>query len=58
MSSQSVSVKVCSFIDLITTEAIYPININTYQRPYVWGGGKFTASIRICLDQASFAENC
>jgi hypothetical protein len=40
MSSQSVSVKVCSFIDLFTTEAIYPINIDTYQRPYVWGEDK------------------
>lgn len=32
-----VDVKVCSFIDLFTKVAIYPISIDTYQRPYVWG---------------------
>lgn len=40
MNAQEVTVKVCSFNDLFTKEAIYPIAIDTYQRPYVWGKDK------------------
>ena len=40
MNQQEVTVKVCSFNDLFTKEAIYPIAIDTYQRPYVWGKNK------------------
>ena len=46
MSAQNVSVKVCNFIDLFTKEAIYPINIDTYQRPYVWGEDKVRELIK------------
>lgn len=40
MNQQEVTVKVCSFNDLFTKVAIYPIAIDTYQRPYVWGEDK------------------
>ncbi|MGV8983099.1 DUF262 domain-containing protein [Clostridium sp.] len=35
-----VAVKVCSFNDFFTKEAIYPVAIDTYQRPYVWDTDK------------------
>ncbi|MFW6016391.1 MAG: DUF262 domain-containing protein [bacterium] len=40
MKSNEVIVKVCSFIDFFTKEAIYPVAIDTYQRPYVWDTNK------------------
>jgi len=39
-NNQEVAVKVCSFNDFFTKEAIYPVAIDTYQRPYVWGTDK------------------
>ncbi|SHM54739.1 DUF262 domain-containing protein [Flavobacterium xanthum] len=40
MKEQDVKVTVCSFLELFTKEAIFPIGIDTYQRPYVWGEDK------------------
>ncbi|OOM78817.1 DUF262 domain-containing protein [Clostridium sp. BL-8] len=39
-NNNEVTVKVCSFIDFFTNEAIYPVAIDTYQRPYVWNINK------------------
>ena len=39
-SGKDVKVKVCSFIDLFTKEATYPVGIDAYQRPYVWSMDK------------------
>lgn len=36
----NVKVKVCSFNDFFAKEAIYPVGIDTYQRPYIWGSEK------------------
>ncbi len=36
-TESNVNVKVCSFLEFFEKEAIYPVGIDTYQRPYIWG---------------------
>lgn len=40
MSSQDVFVKVSSFSNFFEKDAAYPIGIDSYQRPFVWGTDK------------------
>lgn len=56
MRREEVQVKVCSFIDLFTKEAIFPIGIDSYQRPYVWGADKVRELISDLADYMKDAK--
>lgn len=43
---QNVQVQVCSFHDFFSKTAQYPIGIDSYQRPYVWGKNKIKELIK------------
>jgi len=45
-SIQNVDVQVYSFQEFFTQKAIYPVGIDSYQRPYVWGKGKILELIK------------
>ena len=53
-SIQNVEVAVFSFEEFFTQKAIYPVGIDSYQRPYVWGKSKILELIK---DLREYLEN-
>jgi Protein of unknown function DUF262 len=51
---QNVEVKVFSFKEFFAQKAIYPVGIDSYQRPYVWGKSKILELIK---DLREYLEN-
>lgn len=51
---QNVEVSVFSFQEFFTQKAIYPVGIDSYQRPYVWGSNKI---LELIVDLREYLEN-
>jgi hypothetical protein len=51
---QNVEVQVFSFQEFFAQQAIYPVGIDSYQRPYVWGKSKILELIK---DLREYLEN-
>jgi hypothetical protein len=53
-NNQNVVVQVFSFQEFFTQQGIYPVGIDSYQRPYVWGKTKIRELIK---DLSEYLEN-